>query len=340
MDAVENLQEKVEVQPIRKTNLLKVKVCDSDPNQAKQIANTLAEVFVELNLKYDRGEARSVYDFTKRQLEIAKKNLERSENRLKEYREKTGISVLGEEARSNIKKIVELESKVAELRAKRVGIESKLEEVKRQLHPRGEWELKGVSPDMKQVELLSQGIKNETAIAPYLSDIEKPIYQQLLAELVDLETEIHSLEASEQTLLQTIEEYNKKLNLLPEKELELARLTRAAEVNEEIYKMLLTKNEEARIAEAMEIGNVRIIDPAITPDKPIKPKKKLNTLIGGMLGVMFGFAFAFLREHLDSSIKGVEDVERANLPIIGVIPSISQKREKKFKKEMQNERKT
>jgi uncharacterized protein involved in exopolysaccharide biosynthesis len=88
-----------------------------------------------------------------------------------------------------------------------------------------------------------------------------------------------------------------RLEELPDKELRLARLERAVRVSENIYLLLLEKHQEARINEVMEFGDIRIIDKALAPDEPIKPRKMLNLAIGGILGLMLGVMLAFFMEQ-------------------------------------------
>lgn len=54
--------------------------------------------------------------------------------------------------------------------------------------------------------------------------------------------------------------------------------------------------EEARIAKTMELGEVRIVSPATEPASPIRPKKRLNVAISGILGLMLGVFIAFSQE--------------------------------------------
>jgi tyrosine-protein kinase Etk/Wzc len=154
-----------------------------------------------------------------------------------------------------------------------------------------------------------------------------PIYRNLISGIITNEIEEEALEERIQALSIVIEKYNKNLETLPEKEIQIARLTRTAQVGESIYTMLLKKLEEARISEAMKIGNIRIIDTAIPPSSPIKPKKKMNTMIGGFFGLLVGLGLAFLLEFLDNSIKDSEEIERTlKLPVLGVIPHIRSNR--------------
>ncbi len=74
--------------------------------------------------------------------------------------------------------------------------------------------------------------------------------------------------------------------------------------------MMKQKYEESRISEASKIGSIYVIDKAIPNIGPIKPKKKMNVLIGTILGFGLGFAIAFIKESLDNTIKGKEDLTK------------------------------
>ncbi|MCP6658170.1 hypothetical protein NL521_30000, partial [Klebsiella pneumoniae] len=67
--------------------------------------------------------------------------------------------------------------------------------------------------------------------------------------------------------------------------------------------MLAKRYEEARISEVMEPTDVQIIDEAIFPDEPIKPKKLLNTVIAAILGIFVGVGLAFLSEYMNKTIR-------------------------------------
>jgi len=99
---------------------------------------------------------------------------------------------------------------------------------------------------------------------------------------------------------------------------------RLAKVNADIYTFLLQKNEEARIAKASTISNINIVDPAIAPNKPIKPQKKKNLLLGLLVGLMVGTGLAFFQEYLDDTIKDADEAKKVlGLPLLALIPFIS-----------------
>ncbi|SHK36966.1 capsular exopolysaccharide family [Anaerobranca californiensis DSM 14826] len=78
-----------------------------------------------------------------------------------------------------------------------------------------------------------------------------------------------------------------------------------------------------RIHEFIKMENVRILDYAVVPSNPIKPRPMLNIAIALVLGLMIGIGLVFLLEYLDNSFKGPDDVEkRLNLPVLGAVPAV------------------
>ncbi|MDO9576508.1 MAG: polysaccharide biosynthesis tyrosine autokinase [Candidatus Cloacimonadales bacterium] len=125
------------------------------------------------------------------------------------------------------------------------------------------------------------------------------------------------------SLTKAVEDYNRKMSLLPDTEIELARLMRNFQINEKTYTMLIEKYEEAKIVEKSKMGIIRLVEEALIPEKPIKPNKKMNILIGIVLGLGLGIGTALLLHSLDSKIRNFDDVRKyVGLPILGTIPYI------------------
>jgi len=131
-----------------------------------------------------------------------------------------------------------------------------------------------------------------------------------------------------------IERLTVKLESLPQKELELARLARAVKSNEEIYLILLKKMENARISEVAEMqgmGSARVIDLAVPPPYPLRRKRAIFILLGSIMSLVFGLGMAFFAEYRDSSIKSSKDIEESlHSRVLGTIPSTPKKIRKYF----------
>ena len=148
-----------------------------------------------------------------------------------------------------------------------------------------------------------------------------------LAELLQKYTEKHPRVIQ---LREQIRNMEQQLKGFSGQELEYARLNREVEVNRKLYGMLKEKLEEARITEAQRVSDVSIVNPAVLPGSPVSTNKQVGILLGGILGIILGIAFAFIRETLDTSIGTIQDVEALmKLPVLGVVPSVEYESKKK-----------
>jgi len=113
---------------------------------------------------------------------------------------------------------------------------------------------------------------------------------------------------------------DKKIGVLPETQQIILRLSRDVEVNNELYTTLLNHAQTIRVAKAGTVGNVRIVDYAIPPELPVKPKKILVMAIALMAGLLLGVIAAFARRTLNRGIKDPNVIERVlNIPVYTTI---------------------
>lgn len=149
--------------------------------------------------------------------------------------------------------------------------------------------------------------------------------EQLMNDIVHYEAEKIALQVKVDALQLLVKRQNQRLESLPDKGLQLARLQREAQVNNTLFLMLRQKYEENRIVEAGTIGRVRIVDRAVPENTPVSPKTGLNLLLGFLMGWCLGIGGAVLLHNWDSRLHQIEDVASLKIPVWGVIPIVSQK---------------
>ncbi|MFW2175813.1 polysaccharide biosynthesis tyrosine autokinase [Acinetobacter guillouiae] len=116
-------------------------------------------------------------------------------------------------------------------------------------------------------------------------------------------------------------ELNQAIKRLPETQRLYLQLYRDVKVNTELYTSLLNSYQQLKIVKAGEIGNVRIIDTAVEPVKPIKPKKLIVLLLSIFVGGFIGVFIALLRNMLSSGIKDSSCIENElDLPVYATVP--------------------
>lgn len=361
---VERLHNSTKIIPIRDTDIIEIRMTAHDPELAAFLANTLADQYHRQSLRSSRGEITEVREFLEEQLTNVQKELQGSEEILKEYKQKKGIAALSEETEELVKQLATFEALYNEAKTELNAEQKRLNYMREQLAERKSHlvddiarisspliqelrkkmaELEAISanyiaqgfseghPKMQEIMNRVEDIKKKliyesTKLASTeLSSSDPLTYSQDLVEkILSIEIEIQSLSAKTNALKKVVNTYSWQLNSLPEKSLELARLKRNSKVSENIYLMLMEKYEEAKIKEAGQIGDVRIIDIALPPERPIKPKKKLNLALGGALGLLLGMGLGLLRERLNTSIRTIQEMENLGLPFLGSIPVISE----------------
>jgi tyrosine-protein kinase Etk/Wzc len=122
--------------------------------------------------------------------------------------------------------------------------------------------------------------------------------------------------------LQTqLKSHNKRISQLPETQQFILRLSRDVEVNTELYTTLLNKSQTIKVAKAGTVGDVRIIDYAVLPKWPVKPKKMLIIAVAFILGIVTGVALAFLRKALSRGVEDPDIIEKyLNIPVYATVP--------------------
>ena len=348
--------------PENNSNVIKIKYVNEDPELTLLIAQTIADLITHRTVKQRKQNISSARQLIEDQLTVYKTQLDTAEQQLRNFKESKNISSLNQETNELLAQITEAEVLLTSAKAQKQAMEDRLKFVRQKIQaeqndlmpnvtetiiPRLEkLSNKLVDLELQRTDLLMKGYNNQHPKLMNLADeinqtrenlksetrdlIQKgkfvdPLSQlkDFLQESITLEANLKAYQAQERTLEKILEDYNKKIQSLPDLELQLAKLIREVDTNEKIYTMLMEERERTRIVEAQNTGNIRIIDPPILPSSPIRPRKKLNMLIGILIGSIIGSIMAFVLESFDTSIKNSEDIKRfTDLSVIGTIPRI------------------
>ena len=188
-----------------------------------------------------------------------------------------------------------------------------------------------------QVEGKSKSSQEEEKITtknlppPRLDPETERFYRQLTEQYNNALLEAKRLKEEEKSLKEQMNLYQRRIEDTPKREQELTLLTRDYELLKTNYQSLLDKNLQAQMAENLERKQkgeqFKILDPAVLPEKPIKPDRNKILLIGGLLGMVLGIGLAWFRESLDQSFRTVSDVEEyLGISVLATIPNLKEEK--------------
>ena len=132
-----------------------------------------------------------------------------------------------------------------------------------------------------------------------------------------------------------MKDHDQKIEVLPETQQVVLKLARDVQVNTDLYTSLLNNTQTLRVVKAGAVPDARIIDYAILPTLPIKPKKALIIAFSLISGLILGIALAFIRKALRSGVEDPDLIEKKlHIPVYASIPhSIDQEKlSKKIKR--------
>ncbi|HCJ65805.1 MAG TPA: hypothetical protein DHV62_00385, partial [Elusimicrobia bacterium] len=156
--------------------------------------------------------------------------------------------------------------------------------------------------------------QEEARMETQLAELSKR-YKEKHPKMIRLIAELDSVK-------QKIQEETERTLKLNEIAIRYSFLKREVENNRELYNALLKRTKETGISEELTTTNIRVVDAAEVPDKPVKPKKRTNLLLGTFLGLFGGIFLSFFLEFIEDTVKTAEDIkEYLQAPFLGTLPS-------------------
>jgi capsular exopolysaccharide synthesis family protein len=149
---------------------------------------------------------------------------------------------------------------------------------------------------------------------------QTPTENRYLQQLIEAQTTVTANNARASALKGTRGTYEAKFRDMPAKDLQMNHLIRKQQAAEETYNVFFKRMQDMRITEAVNTGNVRIIEESVQAVPQITPLGKTIGL-AALLGLIFGLGIALLVEFLDDRIRRPEEAQNVlELPILGLLP--------------------
>jgi capsular exopolysaccharide synthesis family protein len=130
-----------------------------------------------------------------------------------------------------------------------------------------------------------------------------------------------SAKVSEEALEQALREQETTALALNKTAIRYNVLARDVETDRAMYQSVLSRIKETSVTKEMKPSNVRIVQPATVPEKPVKPEKAKIIMLGILASLSLSVMLVFFLNSLDRSIKTVDQAEDyLELPVLSAIP--------------------
>jgi succinoglycan biosynthesis transport protein ExoP len=331
------LRSRITVEPLPGGRLINLRVSAYEPQLAAQIANALADTYIEQSVEFRFNNSSQATDWLSERLAEQKQKFEEAERAFLAYREKHGLT---EEAAGApvADKIQALESAAMVARTDRIakeaavnqaramsssqlasmpaligapGVEearSKISQLQAEQSRLGET-LGERHPDMVR-------LRGEIAIAQQRLQIE------LHNAIRGLEAEADTARSRESSLQADLARARQEGIDVGRKSIEYEALKREVDTNKQVFQTLMSRAKETGLESELRATNVRIVDRAEVPRGPASPNRSRNYRLALLIGIALGIGLAFVFEHADATIKTPDDVKQLGIPFLGMVPSV------------------
>lgn len=153
---------------------------------------------------------------------------------------------------------------------------------------------------------------------------------ELRRNLIELRIQESQLSAQEEVISQRLAEENQFFDNLPENMLELARLRREVQINEQLFTEVSTKFQETQLWEQTQTGNGQVIDEAYIPRQTTFPNLTLFVLVGFMIGGAMSIGLVVTRETFNRTVDGTDKIRSMGYPLLAVVPDFNEYVSKRF----------
>ena len=327
------------VELIPGSRVIQVSFESTDPKLAAKVANSLVDNFLDYNFRQKYDATRIASGRMEEQLDELKAKVEKSQQELVDYQRKHAIVDVNDKQSVVEQRLGELSTQLTAAQSDRIQKESlytqsrtnpdkvaslaqnellqKMEERQSELKKEYIEALSQYGPSFPKV------VRVQKEVDEFQSQIDKE-----RARVVDRIGRDYEAAVKRESLLSNVVskqkgelgEFNK---LLVQQNI----LKGEFDTNQKLYERLLEHLKDATVSAGLKSTNIHLVDAALTPTDPVRPRKLFNIALGLLGGLVLGILLAFGQESFDHSIKSIEEVEElVSVPALAIIPATRSQR--------------
>jgi capsular exopolysaccharide synthesis family protein len=321
------------VQLMRDSRMVEVGFESTDPQLAAQVANALVNNYSEYNFHQKYDATRQASGWMEQQLDELKAKVEKSQQAMVDYERQNVIVNIGEKQSVVEQRLAALSQDLTNAQSDRMQKQSLYELVSSndsQVAVNAQNDLLQ-RLDEKYADLREQYVDALGQYGPNFpkvkrlhdqcNEIQSIIERERKRVVARIRDDYMAALGRERLLSAAVAQEKAEVGKLNQLLIQHNILKREFETNQQLYDNLLQHLKDATVSAGLRATNIHLVDSALVPTAPVRPRKMYNIAIGLLVGLVLGVTLAFVQESLDTSIKGADDVERLiAAPALAVIP--------------------
>ena len=338
-DLIKRFRDHMEIDLLRGTRVIQVSFESTDPKLAAVIVNTHLQNYVDNNFHEKYNTARQASNNLEQQLEEMKAHVEQSQRALVDYERNNAIVNINDRQNVVEQRMGDLTHDLTVAQADRIEKEASYREIEANPQRIAMLAEDKLLQDLqvKQSDLTSQYVSalaqygpafpKVTRLKEQVDSLTQNIAEQRQNYFERVKRDYEAAARREAMLSAAVAEQKAELGNFNRLLVQENLLRGEFETNEQLYQRLLQHLKDATVEAGLRSTNIHIIDPAEIPDRPVRPRRVLNTAISFVGAVLLGIVLVFARESMDASVKSPEDIEvLLREVLLAIIPKVSRPR--------------
>jgi polysaccharide biosynthesis transport protein len=324
------LQKNLDVKPSRESNVININYTGADPDFAAAVANAFAQAYINVNLDLRVAPAREYAAFFEEQTKSARERMEVTQKALSDYQQANGITSTDERLDFETAKLNETSSQLTSVQGlttdssskRQSGSAATVAEVMQSPL------INGLKGDIARLESklnesnvnLGKNHPQTISAEAELSALKNQLVSETRKITASIETTYQVSKQREQQLRSAVATQKARVLELNRQRDELNVLRRDIESAQRAFEVLSQRASQTNIESQTNQTNVAVLNPAVAPPDPSKPRVLLNILVSIFLGTLLGVGLALMLELLNRRVRSADDlIDALGLPVLGSV---------------------
>jgi succinoglycan biosynthesis transport protein ExoP len=337
-ELIQAFKERLIIERKLATRVIEVSFDSNDPQLAANVVNNLVNNYIEYNFQLKHEAARQTTSWMQQQLDELRNKVEQSQRALIDYERRNSIADVGEKESIAQQKLSDLNRDLTQAQNDRIEKEAFFKLASTE-SPEQATDLAFIGANDLLLKLqerdanLRQQYSDELAqygerfpkvvrLRGQIDELQTLIQKARHQIIQRLSNDFEASKAREALLTTALTNQKAEVGDFSQRLIQHNILKRDFESNQQLYENLLQRLKDATVSAGLRATNIHLMDEAVPTAVPVRPRHVRNISFGLLAGLILGFLAAMLRETVDNSVRGAQEVERLiAAPALALIPA-------------------